>query len=170
MCQNFHKKDEIAATKAMQESTVLLYIDNHSLTPSLTPQYEGRDFPHGKSLVDCVVCSAPMQRLAKNMWQQLLGVIFFLATRLKYLGAVFWIRERSIARMHFKRFSRKECGGKTFVWTECKIWARKMSDIFSCGQKGEMCECLPEDGKQYSSANNILQQTISPPVHCTRNI
>ena len=84
MCQNFHKKDEIAATKAVQESTVLLYIDNHSLTPSLTPQYEGRDFPHGKSLVDCVECSAPMQRLAK-----LLGVIFFLAIRLKYLGAVF---------------------------------------------------------------------------------
>ena len=69
-CSNVPKlsqKDEIAATKAVQESTVLLYIDNHSLTPSLTPQYEGRDFPHGKSLVDCVVCSAPMQRLAKNM-------------------------------------------------------------------------------------------------------
>ena len=36
----------------------------------------------------------------------------------------------------------------------------RMSDIFSCGQKGEMCECL-QDGKQYSSANNILWQTIS---------
>ena len=68
----------------------------------------------------------------------------------------------------FIRFPRNGSGwGKTFVWTECKIWARQMSDIFSCGQKGEMCECLPQDGKQYSCANNILQQTKSS---CTRNI
>ena len=57
--------------------------------------------------------------------------------------------------------SGKNVCGRTSVWTaECKIWAGQLSDIFSCGQKGEMCECL-QDGKQYSSANNILWQTIS---------
>ena len=60
-------------------------------------------------------------------------------------------------RMHFKRFPRKgSVCGKAFVWTECKIWARQMSDIILMWTKGRnvwvsttRCETI------------LLQQTIS---------
>ena len=120
----------------------------------------GRDFPDGKSLplVDCFIHLSHIN-------QQLLSIIFLffskMANTIWYRVMDVWVEKQMEDLWHkchlkvWKSFLWKDVGGKTFVWTECKIWAGKCP-IYSHVDKREKCVSV---GRKMG--NNIHLQTIS---------